>query len=125
MDYLNIGSNGFAQVGSQDFFEKNKVEMGVLIQYMNNSHPIPDELAHICFYRAKWFSHDFGSYSEVVLMYDDRILNQWDENEPEKFNRFWEWFNDVECVDMETEGISSAIQQAYELSVAGNIVDEH
>ena len=125
MDYLNIGSNGFAQVGSQDFFQKNRGEMKVLIEYLNTSHPIPDEFAHMCFYRTKWFSHDFGNYSEIVLMYDDTILNQWDENEPEKFERFWEWFDGVECVDMETEGITSAILHEYEVCVAGKTVDEH
>ncbi len=96
MDYLNIGSNGFAQVGSQDFFKKNKVEMRVLIDYMNTFHLIPEEFAKMCFYTIKWFTHDFGRYSEIVLMYDDRILSLWDKNDPEKFNRFWNWFNEIE-----------------------------
>jgi uncharacterized protein YqeY len=34
MDYLTIGSNGFAQVGRPDFYEKNKIEMRVLMQYL-------------------------------------------------------------------------------------------
>jgi hypothetical protein len=38
MDYLNTGSNGFAQVGSQDFYQKNKVEMRVhrLFEYFSS-----------------------------------------------------------------------------------------
>ena len=57
--------------------------------------------------------YDFGSYSEVVLMYDDYILNRWDENTPDKFNRFWNWFNMIEGVDLETEAITSAIKTSY------------
>ncbi len=113
MDYLVIGSNGFAQVGRPDFYEKNKIEMRVLLQFMNNAHPIPNEFVHMCFYKAKWFTHDFGRYSEIVLIYDDYMLNQWNENDPEKFNRFWSWFNEIEGVDLETEALTSAIKNKY------------
>ena len=113
MDYLVIGSNGFAQVGSPDFFQKNNVEMRVLIEYLKNNHPIPEEFWHMCEYRVKWFTHDFGRYSEIVLIYDDRVLNLWDEHDPEKYNRFWDWFNLVEGVDLETEALTSAIKTKY------------
>ena len=95
------------------------------MEFLRNNYPIPEEFWHMCEYRVKWFTHDFGNYSEIVLMYDDRILNQWDENDPEKFDRFWDWFNEVECVDMETESINSAILQEYKLTVAGKTVDGH
>lgn len=113
MDYLCIGSNGFAQVGRPDFYEKNKVEMRVLLEFLRNNYPIPEEFWYMCEYRVKWFTHDFGSYSEIVLMYDDYIINQWDENTPDKFNRFWNWFNMIEGVDLETEAITSAIKTSY------------
>ena len=113
MDYLVVGSNGFAQVGDPEYFEKNKVEMKVLLEYIENNHSTPDEFSHMCDYRVKWFTHDFGRYSEIVLIYDDYILNQWDENDPEKFNRFWSWFNDVERVDLETDTLTVAIKHLY------------
>ena len=113
MDYLCIGSNGFAQVGSPDFFEKNKVEMRILLEFLQNRYPIPEEFWHMCEYRVKWFTHDFGNYCEIVLIYDDYILNQWDENDPEKFNRFWNWFNVIEGVDLETEAITRELQNSY------------
>ena len=113
MDYLCIGSNGFAQVGRPDFYEKNKIEMRVLLEFLQNNYPIPEEFRHMCEYRVKWFPHDFGRYSEIVLIYDDYILNQWDENDPDKFNRFWNWFNMIEGVDLETEAITSAIKTSY------------
>jgi len=37
MDYLYIGSNGFAQVGEPDFHMKNKIEMQVLLAYLENN----------------------------------------------------------------------------------------
>ena len=88
MDYLVIGSNGFAQVGRPDFYEKNRIEMRVLLEYLQINYPIPEEFWHMCEYLVKWFDHDFGRYSEIVLVYDDYILNQWDEDDPEKFDRF-------------------------------------
>ena len=113
MDYLVIGSNGFAQVGDPEYFEKNKVEMKVLLEYLENNYPRPDEFWHMCNYRIKWFPHDFGLYSEIVLIYDDYILNQWDEDNPEKFNRFWNWFNEIEAVDLETEALTETIKSLY------------
>ena len=106
MDYLVIGSNGFAQVGRPDFHEQNRIEMRVLLEYLQNNYPIPEECWHMCEYCVKWFDHDFGRYSEVVLVYDDYILNQWDEEDPEKFDRFWNWFNEVEGVDMESDSLN-------------------
>jgi len=117
MDYLVIGSNGFAQVGSQDFHEKNKIEMKVLKEYLRNIHPIPEEFWHICAYRVKWFDHDFGRYSEIVLVFDDYTLAQWEEDNPDKFDKFWNWFNDVEDVDLESESINQAIRGAYEKTI--------
>jgi len=113
MDYLVIGSNGFAQVGRPDFYEKNKVEMNILLEYLKNNHPIPEEFWNMCEYRIKWFTHDFGRYSEIVLIYDDYILNQWDEVNPDKFNRFWNWFNQVEGVDLESDLLTEAIKSRY------------
>lgn len=113
MDYLVIESNGFTEVGRPDFYEKNKLEMRVLIEFLQNNCPIPKEFWHMCEYRIKWFTLDFGRYSEIVLVYDDYILNQWDENDPEKFNRFWAWFNKVEGVDLESESLTSAIDASY------------
>ncbi|MGM0609372.1 MAG: hypothetical protein ACQESP_13260, partial [Candidatus Muiribacteriota bacterium] len=60
---------------------------------------------------------DFGRYSEIVLIYDDYTLNQWDENDPEKFNRFWDWFNDVEGVDLETDSLTIQIKTIYFTSI--------
>lgn len=114
MDYLVIGSNGFAQVGTSDFYEKNRIEMSLLLAYLEKNYPIPEEFQGMCQYREKWFNHDFGSYSEIVLIYNDRQLDCWDKTEPEKFNRFWEWFNQVEEADLENVALSGEMEKRYE-----------
>ena len=113
MDYLVIGSNGFAQVGNPDFHEKNRIEMRVLMEYMKTNFPIPDEFCFMCDYRIKWFIHDFGRYSEIVVVYDNYILNQWDEDDSDKFNKFWNWFNDIESVNLESDFLNKVILNRY------------
>lgn len=117
MDYLVIGSNGFAQVGDADFHNKNFAEMRILLKYLNINYPIPEEFFHMCEYQVKWFHHEFRDYSEIVLVYNDRILDDWDENDPEKFERFWEWFNKVEMADLETETLTSVIKASYSKTI--------
>jgi hypothetical protein len=87
--------------------------MRVLIQYLVGNYPAPDEFAFMCYYKVKWFSHDFGMYSEIVLIYDDSLLYQWKEDDPDKFDRFWNWFKDIEGVDLETESITSTMKETY------------
>jgi hypothetical protein len=113
MDYLYIGSNGFAQVGNSEFFEKNEIEMKFLLEYLQINHTIPEEFTTICWYKEKWFRHDFGDYSEIVLIYKDRILEEWEESDPDKFDRFWEWFNEIESVNLESDLITKSIEKLY------------
>jgi hypothetical protein len=113
MDYLCIGSNGFAQVGSPDFFEKNEVEMKFLMEYLQTNYPIPEDFKSICWYKEKWFRHDFGDYSEIVMIYKDRVLEEWEESDPDKFDKFWDWFNDIESVNLESEIITKSIENLY------------
>ncbi len=117
MDYLVIGSNGFAQVGSPEYLEKNQIEMRVLLEYLIANFPVPEDFAQMCFYKVKWFQHDFGSYSEIVLIYNNRILEDWEEEEPERFDRFWDWFNTVESVNLESEQLTQCIKDKYLASI--------
>jgi len=58
MDYLCVGSNGFAQVGNPEFYQKNEIEMKYLLKYLSTNYPIPEEFSGICWYKEKWFRHD-------------------------------------------------------------------
>jgi hypothetical protein len=113
MDYLYIGSNGFAQVGSPEFYQKNEIEMKYLMEYLQNNHPIPEEFSTICWYKEKWFRHDFGDYSEIVLIYKDSLVEELEESDTDKFDRFWDWFNEIESVNLESELITKSIEHLY------------
>jgi len=113
MDYLCIGSNGFAQVGNPEFLEKNEVEIKYLLEYLQTNYSVQEDLKSMCWYKEKWFKHDFGDYSEIVLIYKDRILEEWEDEEDERFDKFWELFNEIESVNLESELITRNIEEKY------------
>jgi len=117
MDYLVLGSNGFAQVGDPDYFAKNKIELHILMDFFKENYPIPELFINMAYYSAKAFPHDFGTYHEIVLIYDDRKLSGWESSEldleNELFDKFWDWFNTAEAADMESVEITDKIKEAY------------
>jgi len=121
MDYLVIGSNGFAQMGDSRFYEKLKVEMRVLLDYFHSGFPIPQKFKTLAYYSVKTFHHDFGDYQEIVLWYDREYFDSLEESEVEAdlqmFNLFWSWFNVIESVDLETEELTDQIKDAYFKSI--------
>ena len=121
MDYLVIGSNGFAQMGDSAFYNKQKIEMRVLLDFFHSNFPIPQKFRTLAYYSAKTFHHDFGDYQEIVLWYNreyiDSLEESEDEADQEMFNLFWSWFNVIESVDLETEELTGQIKAAYFKSV--------
>lgn len=140
MDYLNVGANGFAQVGNEHYFAKSKIEMNYLLKLIKNKFPIPEKLQSLCWFAVKAFQHDFGTYHEIVLHFDDvTIGNGYDEDEPENdiflsreeinyildnglslpdspetlHDFFYNWFNNVEAFNLESEEITDAIEAKY------------
>jgi len=118
MDYLNVGSNGFAQVGDQDYFAKSKVEMKYLLELIRDKFPIPEKLGSLCFFGIKYFPHDFGTYMEIVLHYDDIEIGYGDDEDDDKidyklYDIFWDWFNEVESFNLETDEITEVIRTRY------------
>ena len=103
-DYIVLGSIGYAQVGQDDYFKKEKVESAVLVDLITNNSifKIPDEFLSDCFLRLKKFQHDFGSYKELCLIYNQDFF---DELDPSEENEFWTWVNQMECFDFESEEI--------------------
>ena len=75
MDYLVVGSNGFAQVGDPDYFTKAKIELRILFEFLQVNYPVPDEFASNAYYYIKAFNHDFDAYHEVVVIFDDQYLS--------------------------------------------------
>jgi hypothetical protein len=107
MDYLVLGSNGFAQMGDSAFYKKLKIEMRVLLIYFHSSFPIPQKFKTLAYYSIKTFHHDFGDYQEIVLWYDRSNLDSLGESEIESENEvhevFWSWFRVIESADLESD----------------------
>ena len=121
MDYLVLGSNGFAQMGDSAFYKKLKIEMQVLLDYFHTSFPIPQKFKTTAYYSVKTFHHDFGDYQEIVLWYNrdyiDSLEESEDESDQEKFDLFWSWFNVIESVNLETDELTDQIKSAYFKSI--------
>jgi len=117
MDYLVLGSNGFAQVGDPDYFAKNKIELRIILDFLKENYPIPELFISLAYYSIKAFPHDFGTYYEIVLIYDDCKLSGWEsselESEIELFDQFWDWFNSAEESDLESVELTNKIKGAY------------
>ena len=73
-DYFEIGptpcSEDCAQVGSENFRLIASIEMEAYIDQLYRMFGEKIENSSISFGK-KWFNHDFGSYGEVVVFYDD------------------------------------------------------
>jgi hypothetical protein len=121
MDYLVVGSNGFAKVGDPDYFTKAKIELRILLEFFQANYPVPDEFVSRIYYYIKAFNHDFGTYHEMVVIYDDDYLSTLEESDLESdndlFDKFWNWFNSVESVDLESEMLTDKIRLTYQNSL--------
>jgi hypothetical protein len=121
MDYLVLGSNGFAQMGDSAFYKKLKIEMRVLLDYFHTTFPIPLKFKTMAYYSAKTFQHDFGDYQEIVLWYDRSYFDTLEASEIETENEvhdlFWSWFRVIESADLESEELTDQIKEAYFKSV--------
>ncbi|MBA4411570.1 MAG: hypothetical protein C0397_19395 [Odoribacter sp.] len=117
MDYLVLGSNGFAQMGDSAFYEKLTVEMRVLLNYFHNNFPIPQKFKTLSYYSVKTFHHDFGDYQEIVLWYDREYVDSLEDSEIESDNEvfevFWSWFRVIESADLESDQLTNQIKDAY------------
>jgi hypothetical protein len=121
MDYLVLGSNGFAQIGDSAFYKKLKVEMWVLLAHFHSSFPIPQKFKTLAYYSVKTFQHDFGDYQEIVLWYNRSFLDSMEASETESdnefFDLFWTWFRVIESADLESEELTDQIRDAYLKSI--------
>lgn len=92
-DYINIGSTGLAQAGQID---KQRKEGKYILEYVNKNYPVPEGYSSFAHYSFKSFPHDFGRYSELVIVFDVDAV----EAEPDK-HKFWDWVNEIESIDFE------------------------
>ena len=74
LDYLNLGptpvNEDCAQVGSDNFREQCNKEMDAYIDQLKRMYPEVANYKGMSF-KKHWQQHDFGSYGEVIITYDD------------------------------------------------------
>jgi hypothetical protein len=133
-DFVNIGAIGFAQLGSEDYYAKRLIEKSVLLKYIENQTEIfniPDEFKGMCFFCSKRFPYENSSYDEIVLSYDDSVVDDWEtehdelkettdfENDEDsdyfetKYTRFWDFVNKCESIDLETDELMEQCRLQY------------
>lgn len=110
-DYIVIGSIGFAQLGTGEYFQKEKIEKKVIQEIVANNEifKIPKEFATMASLRYKSFPHDFGTYRELCMVF---VPDFFDDDE-EKEDAFWTWVNEMESFDFESEEIMERCYQLY------------
>ena len=74
-DYIVIGSIGYAQLGQDDYYQKEEVERKVLIDLVkeNELFHVPENLHGRCYLKHKAFHHEFGTYKEMCVIYHDDV----------------------------------------------------
>ena len=74
LDYLNLGSTpsdeDCAQVGSPDYQNRANKELDAYKAQLERMFPGLETHKRMEF-KKMWFPHDFGSYGEIVITYDD------------------------------------------------------
>ena len=75
LDHLTLGptptDERCADIGADDYFEKSKEECRRYKELLEKRFPWENQLG-IAYFHTKSFEHDFGTYREVVVMYDDK-----------------------------------------------------
>lgn len=136
MDYVNIGAIGFAQLGSEDYYEKRLIEKKVIRKYFESEiFNIPEEFQGMCSFQIKRFPYEDSSYDEAVLAYQEDILEEWESEHEErlettdfdededrdffdsKYQRFWDFVNKCELIDLETDILMNECRIQYADSV--------
>ncbi len=87
----SIGSTGFAQVGTNDYWEKQKFEGKWLLTYFENNFIFPDGIF------LAWTSHphDFGTYHELTIYYSAKFKTE------KEIDTDWKFINQVEDIDLD------------------------
>lgn len=122
MDYIHIGAIGFAQLAMPNYYEKRRIEKQIIRELLEREKAfiIPKEFQHMCYLTIKKFPYEYDSYDELVLMYSETVLNDWENEDVDllttKADSFWEFANGLERYDLETEELMERCQALFHKS---------
>jgi len=93
LEEISIGSTGFSQFGTPDYYAKQKFEGKYLMNYFTKNFTIHDNL----FYKWKRNQYENDSYWDLNVCY-------WDNEHvtPEEMELMWEDINKLEQFDIES-----------------------
>lgn len=91
-----IGGIGFAQVGQDDYRDKMIIERDVVLDHMNAKHPVPKEFQPYARYKWTANPHDFGTYHDLNIIFDECAIDNMEDEDEEMHQRFWDWANAAE-----------------------------
>ncbi len=123
-DNIHIGSSGFAQVGEFDYYIKQQIEAGVLLEHIRKTYPMPKEIEHVAILKWGSNSHDFGIYHELEVKYIQRTVEDWEVEEDPRFDIFWDWINTLECIDFEAPELIEKMENLYQTQLEIDKKDE-
>ena len=103
-------------MGNSEYYEKMKVESRIVLEAIRKEMPVPEQFNCLCGYAYKSFPHDFGTYHELVLKYDNRLLDRMEDNsDAEDFvQEFWDFANATQTFDCESDQLTALITEAYQ-----------
>ena len=109
---LTLGSIGFAQLGTQDYLEKRKVEKSVLLELLETP-TFENKFPDLCSIKIVKEPYEYDSYDEVAIVYNCDKLNRLEDSDEDRFNEFWEWANELEGFDFESEELMEKCEKLY------------
>lgn len=136
IDYATIGSIGFAQFGTENYYAAQIIERKVLEKIIKSEQfQIPDKYKHFCSFIVKRFPYEDGSYYEIVLIYDKEQIQKWEDEYEQKLedlgienwelvsdfsnipdnekDLFWDFINEIQAIDLETEELKNQCKKLY------------
>lgn len=108
-DYISIGTVGFAQVGNPNYHNLANIEKDVISEFYNTQEKlkVPEEFSFIARFKWVWCPHDIADYQDFHIVYDRDTVDEWEysdnEDEYNKYTRFYDWVNDCESAIGEHE----------------------
>jgi len=127
-DYISLDTTGFAQVGNPTYKAKIAVERQVITTFFTESIDlkVPKEFHDKAYFYWALCPHDFGSYYDFQIAYNRDEVDEWELEEPEKFEEFMIWLNYCEDALQENDEILNVLcEQLYQKSITMEIIHKN
>ncbi len=118
---LTIGSIGFAQLGADDYYDKRQIEKQVLKDLLETP-TFENKFMDLCKIKIVKEPYEYESYDEIAIVFNCHKMYELEESDEERFNEFWEWVNELEAFDFESEELMEKCERLYAESYILSVV---